>query len=583
VSNDCGEDTEVKTGLIRVGGFAVSVDSSGTSGSAIVYSVDVDSVLFPYDNNVDLSAELTPAPSRGQMTFAFDDSSGRPPFETEMQAEPALDLPTGLYDVEVIATDPARTADTAARSLYHRADPIIAIESADLINDTLWMDSTIVRQQSSKSVTIRNTAPLNTNVILVVEDPNVSGSNFSLHPDFDSGGTLGPGETLRWAVLFSPTRKDTFYAVLEIYSDDPASPDSSITVCGIGIGEQNPPTVVDINPDSVTATTIDDIIVVAFSEPLIRVSLDSVLIVTSHRLDSVLTGARNWGSKDSVLTFDPFGFFPADDTISVLIRAILMDVNGNRFDGNEDGLEQGSPDDDYTFTFWTGPGVYPGDTDNDGVVNEADILPLGRFWGEDGPPRENPHDGFTIQPATAWPDDRRMTYADADGDGSIDSMDICPIAEFFDREVDLPKAAVEAWMTEAQEWPNDVVRALSSALEVCPNGGSGRAILLRFLGSLQTTVAPPRDYALAQNYPNPFNPTTVIEYTLPAEADVRLEIFDIRGRRVRTLDAGPRDAGRYVKIWDGRDDQGSEVASGVYLYRLRSADYSFARKMVLLR
>jgi PKD repeat protein len=584
VSNDCGEDTETKTGLIRVGGFAVTVDSTGVSGRTILYSVDVDSVLLPYDRAVNLGGQLTPEPNRGSMSFRFTDSSGIPPFETDMQAEPTLDLPTGHYQVEVTAADPARSSETGSRSLYYRADPIIAIESQFLVNDTLPMDSTIVGEQSSKAVTIRNTAPFNSGIILTVQNPQVTNRpTFELDTAFDSGGSLEPGESLRWVISFTPPSKNTFYSTLQIGSDDPASPDTTIAMRGRGIGEQVPPTVIEINPDSLAETTIDDTVAIRFSEPLIPVALDSVLIVTSQRLDSTLTGERRWTTQNRAMTFRPFGFFPPDDTISVLVRAVIMDVNGNFFDGNGDGVEQRSPDDDYAFTFRTGPGVYPGDADNDGVVNEADILPLGRFWGNEGPPRENPQTGFTMQPATAWPEDRRMTYADADGSGVIDSMDICPIAEFFDREVDLPKAAVESWMAEAQEWPNDVVRGLYSALEVCPDDGSGRTILLRFLGSLQTTSAPPRDYALAQNYPNPFNPTTVIEYTLPEESDVRLEIFDIRGRRVRTLEAGLQDAGRHIKIWDGRDDQGDEAASGVYLYRLRSPNYSFARKMILLR
>jgi hypothetical protein len=93
----------------------------------------------------------------------------------------------------------------------------------------------------------------------------------------------------------------------------------------------------------------------------------------------------------------------------------------------------------------------------------------------------------------------------------------------------------------------------------------------------------PLAVALEQNVPNPFNPSTTIAFTLRQAAAVRLDIFDASGRHVRTLVAERRDAGGYEAQWDGRDDAGCRVASGVYLYRLRAGDVTLTRKMVLLK
>ena len=94
---------------------------------------------------------------------------------------------------------------------------------------------------------------------------------------------------------------------------------------------------------------------------------------------------------------------------------------------------------------------------------------------------------------------------------------------------------------------------------------------------------------LGQNFPNPFNPTTKIEYWVPEgtragdRAGVNLVVYDVRGARVRTLVSGPKGAGRYVAEWDGRDDAGSPVSSGVYFYRMTAGSFSAVRKMVLLK
>ena len=99
---------------------------------------------------------------------------------------------------------------------------------------------------------------------------------------------------------------------------------------------------------------------------------------------------------------------------------------------------------------------------------------------------------------------------------------------------------------------------------------------------------PPRKFLLKQNYPNPFNPTTSIQYSILSDLNpphVALKIYNILGQEVRTLIDEVQEPGMYSVVWDGRNGEGNEVPSGVYLYTLsvNSGQWSESRRMVLLR
>lgn len=95
--------------------------------------------------------------------------------------------------------------------------------------------------------------------------------------------------------------------------------------------------------------------------------------------------------------------------------------------------------------------------------------------------------------------------------------------------------------------------------------------------------ARPRGFELRQNYPNPFNPTTAISYQLPAISDVEIAVYNSLGQRVRTLVNARQPAGMYEVKWEGRDEGGNPVGSGVYFYRLQTRNFTETRKMLLLR
>jgi hypothetical protein len=96
-------------------------------------------------------------------------------------------------------------------------------------------------------------------------------------------------------------------------------------------------------------------------------------------------------------------------------------------------------------------------------------------------------------------------------------------------------------------------------------------------------AAPANQFAVDQNVPNPFNPSTEIHYSLPFAMAMSLKIYDVEGRMIRTLAEGTMTAGDHVATWDGRDGQGTSVASGIYYYRLESPEYGATRKMVLMK
>jgi hypothetical protein len=86
-----------------------------------------------------------------------------------------------------------------------------------------------------------------------------------------------------------------------------------------------------------------------------------------------------------------------------------------------------------------------------------------------------------------------------------------------------------------------------------------------------------------QNYPNPFNPSTTISFDLPTECIVSLNIYDLTGRRIKTLTSTQYPAGSHQIQWDGRDDRGNSVSTGIYVYRILAGEYRQSRKMMLLK
>ena len=102
-------------------------------------------------------------------------------------------------------------------------------------------------------------------------------------------------------------------------------------------------------------------------------------------------------------------------------------------------------------------------------------------------------------------------------------------------------------------------------------------------GMRSETSELPNDFELHTNVPNPFNPETSIRFDLPRTRFVEIDIYNIMGQKIRTLIHDTMDVGSYIVIWDGRNDHGEYAASGIYLCRLTSDDFTAVRKMVLVQ
>ena len=200
------------------------------------------------------------------------------------------------------------------------------------------------------------------------------------------------------------------------------------------------------------------------------------------------------------------------------------------------------------------------DVNNDGSVNVLDLILIASSLGQSG-----------------------QNDADINGDGVVSILDLVLAAGTFDDATAAPSAQPQVPETltavEVQGWLTD-----ASSLEgKDPIMKRGIMVLEQLLVALT-----PKETELLANYPNPFNPETWIPYRLAEDVVVTLTIYDTVGQVVRTLNVGHQIAAVYegrpkAIYWNGRNDVGESVASGVYFYALTAGDYSATRKMVILK
>jgi len=159
-----------------------------------------------------------------------------------------------------------------------------------------------------------------------------------------------------------------------------------------------------------------------------------------------------------------------------------------------------------------------------------------------------------------------------------------------------------AWMHQADgdyevvEWPLPMDFSYSTSSAAYTHGRYGYPLgdlnafpdvladwTANVLGVEDNVNITPAKFELAQNFPNPFNPTTDISFNLDRTANVDLSIYNMLGQKVRTLTSGSKVAGTHVLRWDGRDESGSSVSTGIYLYTLTDGSTSITKKMALMK
>ncbi len=262
---------------------------------------------------------------------------------------------------------------------------------------------------------------------------------------------------------------------------------------------------------------------------------------------TTLAGAANGDGTLATLTFEVEDFKPSTVTLS---QVYLIDADGKRWEATTVNAEVTIPPEPAEAIF--------GDINRDGVVNIQDLTIVGARLGQRG---EN--------------------SADLNGDHLVDIVDLVLVANAFGADAAAPALNPQVLEQLAAADVKSWLRQACQLTRTDPVYLRGISVLEQLLMALT-----PKEMALLPNFPNPFNPETWIPYHLSKDADVTLHIHAVNGRLVRTLAFGHQPAGMYqnrsrAAYWDGRNEFGEPVASGVYFYTLTAGDFTATRKMLI--
>ena len=218
----------------------------------------------------------------------------------------------------------------------------------------------------------------------------------------------------------------------------------------------------------------------------------------------------------------------------------------------------------------TAKGVEPsGDVNQDGTVNILDMVLVGQNLGQKPP----------SHPGT-----------DVNKDGQVNVLDLVLVAEQLGKNVAAGPSEMDIVKSAAFS-PEDliVIRRTLNELEAVPEKSRSVETAIRFLHAwLANANQNVTETKLLPNYPNPFNPETWLPYQLAEAADVSVKIYDISGRLVRTVSVGFKPVGYYLTreraaYWDGRNETGELVSSGVYFIRFVAGDFATTQQVVIVK
>jgi len=578
-TNECGVgETKTLPSLITVYGFKLrEIDSDTANRLQQKFRARIDTLYGLFNRNITLSGSISPTPRRGSATLNFNSTTARALDTIAATANLSRDFAAGSYQLHMIAQSVSNLpVDTLVWSFNSRPDTLIRLSAGGIVFDSVQIDTSAI-----DSIKVRNVSGLLNPFDLHVTNVVTSDPQFAVLDT--ASGLIQPNGSFYIRVKVLPTSLGEKSAFMTITSDDPALPSLLVTLKASVIPERKPPFVVSANPGhNAVGVLIGSSVNCTLSESIDPASVTTGSIVArSRKLHADIPGTARLSTQTKIVFVPQRRYLPYD-TIDVKLLATVGDRSGNTLDSDGDGKGTGSPTDDYTFWFVTGPAVYPGDCNNDGRVNEMDVLPLGVFYGMTGPRRDSlgEETGWGPKQAIEW-SDKRSTYADANGNGIVDAADLLVIALNWGGAQ--PQA--DPTFPDGFDYRPYAV-GLSSllgnlgALEGSATGDLIVQLLSRYASGAGQT---PKQYSLTQNRPNPFNPGTQIGYALPQGGDVTLVIYNVIGQTVRVLVDSYEGAGYRQVIWDGTDQSGREVASGVYFYQLSTDGFSQIRKMVKLR
>jgi hypothetical protein len=186
----------------------------------------------------------------------------------------------------------------------------------------------------------------------------------------------------------------------------------------------------------------------------------------------------------------------------------------------------------------------------------------------------------------------QLKIADFDGDKDLDiawwrwhqAVVFRNLGAGVFKEISFPHPYGSAWNIETSDYDGDGDIDIAASLQY---SDSVAIVTNRVYDDVKNDpgddLSSPGHFAVKQNYPNPFNATTNIEFSLQKSVFVELSIYDILGRKVRTLVSEHLSSGNKSVVWDGKNERGEDVASGIYFYRIEAGEFTDSKKMVLVK
>lgn len=225
--------------------------------------------------------------------------------------------------------------------------------------------------------------------------------------------------------------------------------------------------------------------------------------------------------------------------------------------------------------------LYPGDVNRDGIVDANDIDGLGIFWHKIGTPRDYLSIEWHMQYATDNWDDICAAYADTNGDGFVDHLDLSAILYNWNRTAEYTFSSESSLCYDFDE-VDDTSSYRSNFEEILETLQQNEdnhitRIIIEYLSSLIGVDVEPSQFSLYQNYPNPFNPTTSIDFDIKNQSDVKLLVFDIIGNLIIERSYDSLSPGLYSYTFDG-----SNLTSGIYFYTLQTSEGISSQKQMML-
>ena len=415
--------------------------------------------------------------------------------------------------------------------------------------DTVTLDSVQIGDSATAQIIFQNQGNVPLTVYSVTSDTGL----FTI-PDYS--GQVEPGDTVDLTITFTPTDIMMVTGQIVIESNDPDQPILLIQMSGQGIPP--PPVVIQPLPDIVMLEDSGpDTLLVALNEyftdnysPLTFFAISS----DTNALEAMTVGGEalvvdpmpDWFGAVNIYVGATNGYFIVYDTVQVTV--------------------QGVNDPPEPFALETVDTVF---IDLDNIENDS----LSLAWAAAADVEEDIITYYVTAELRALASAGGAVLSNLDTTVTVSQAFIAfdLLAELID-EQDLVNGELE-WDVIAMDGVDSTWSANGPAVTVVDIQGT--------MGIDDNLL--PMAFTLYQNYPNPFNPTTIITYDLPEAARMELVIYDVLGQHVATMKNAQQEAGAYQFRWNGTNDSGAPVSTGLYFYRLNAGTNSATKKMIFMK